>query len=196
MGFLFFTGLEVAVAGFLLLPIFWMMKKFQFHSTIRTVLYFLFALYLVGVISVVGLPNITYIRFEPNVNLIPFRDMMAGSIATVLNVVMFIPLGFFLPLLWLPYRSAVKTVLFGFSLSLAIELLQMFTFRATDVNDLITNTLGALIGWLLGRLAGQQLPSLAGHRSGKDLAAIFSCVAAIMFFVQPLLLNLIWTYLL
>ena len=32
-------------------------------------------------------------------------------------------------------------------MSLTIEVLKLFVFRATDINDLIMNTLGALVGY-------------------------------------------------
>lgn len=48
----------------------------------------------------------------------------------------------------------------GFGLSLTIELAQLFTqYRATDVDDLITNTVGTLLGYLCFRLI---------HRAKKD----------------------------
>ena len=43
-----------------------------------------------------------------------------------------------------------KTViLFGFALSLFIELFQLFLPRWTDIDDIILNTFGTLIGYLL-----------------------------------------------
>jgi glycopeptide antibiotics resistance protein len=62
---------------------------------------------------------------------------------------LFIPFGFFLPLLWEQYRPLWKTVSCGFLLSLAIELSQLFNHRISDIDDLLTNTLGAFAGWLL-----------------------------------------------
>lgn len=37
-------------------------------------------------------------------------------------------------------------------MSLTIEVLQLFVFRATDINDLIMNTLGALVGYLVAKV--------------------------------------------
>ena len=83
--------------------------------------------------------------------MIPFQDFSAfGCIA---NVIMVMPLGFLLPLLWENYRKLWKTALAGFSLSLCIEILQLFTFRATDVDDLLMNTLGGIGGWICYRIA-------------------------------------------
>ena len=67
----------------------------------------------------------------------------------ILNVVMFMPLGFLLPLIWEDFRKVLKTALIGFIMSLAIETSQLFCYRVTDVNDLITNTLGTIVGYIL-----------------------------------------------
>ena len=37
-------------------------------------------------------------------------------------------------------------------MSLTIEVLQLFVFRATDINDLIMNTLGALVGYFVAKV--------------------------------------------
>ena len=73
------------------------------------------------------------------------------NIANVLlNVAMFVPLGFLLPLLWKPCRKWYVAIPSGFGFSLAIELIQLLTRRGVcDVDDLFCNTLGAAIGYLL-----------------------------------------------
>ena len=65
----------------------------------------------------------------------------------ILNIIMFMPLGFLLPLIWKNFRNAKKVVLMGFLMSLAIEICQLFNLRATDIDDLMMNTLGALVGY-------------------------------------------------
>jgi len=80
-------------------------------------------------------------------NLIPFAGNSAVDI--VCNAIMFIPVGFFLPLLFNGFKNPYKTVFAGFLLSLAIEASQIFNFRATDITDLITNTLGALCWYMV-----------------------------------------------
>lgn len=77
------------------------------------------------------------------------------NIANVLlNVAMFVPLGFLLPLLWKPCRKWYVAIPSGFGFSLAIELIQLLTRRGVcDVDDLFCNTLGAAIGYFLIMLA-------------------------------------------
>lgn len=64
------------------------------------------------------------------------------------NILMFGPLGLLLPLLWKYFRKFSKTVLFGFLVSFTIEFSQLFLARGTDIDDLILNTIGTMLGYL------------------------------------------------
>ena len=86
-------------------------------------------------------------KLQEEINLIPFRDGI--SLSMILNVVMFMPLGFLLPLLWKEYQSLVRTAIIGFCFSCGIEFCQFFNRRVSDVDDLLMNTLGAILGWLI-----------------------------------------------
>ena len=69
------------------------------------------------------------------------------------NVIMFIPLGFFVPLLWEKTRNFFKHLGWMFVIILAVELLQYVTGLGTcDVDDLILNILGTSFGWLAWNL--------------------------------------------
>ena len=86
------------------------------------------------------------------INLRPFRILVYQWRIEAENVALFVPLGFLLPLIWDRYRRAGRTAAAGLLLSTAIELSQLFNRRFTDVDDLIMNTLGAVLGWALWRL--------------------------------------------
>ena len=66
------------------------------------------------------------------------------------NVAMFIPVGIVWPFCFQKLDRIWKTVLAGFLLSLFIEISQLLFYqRISDVDDLIMNTTGALIGALI-----------------------------------------------
>ena len=66
------------------------------------------------------------------------------------NIAMFIPVGICWPLCFPRLRRVRRTVLAGFGYSLLIELSQLLLYeRTTDVDDLILNTAGTLIGALI-----------------------------------------------
>ncbi|HET6499941.1 MAG TPA: VanZ family protein [Amycolatopsis sp.] len=75
-----------------------------------------------------------------------------------LNALLFVPLGIFARLLF--NRGFVGTALLGFACSLFIEVTQLtanwgtapFQYRIFDVDDLINNTTGAMLGWIAAAL--------------------------------------------
>ena len=92
--------------------------------------------------------------FPFRINLIPFvnlfdydnkRDLLLNVIG---NTAMFIPSGIILPLIYKNLNSFWKVVATGTMISLCIEIIQLpFSVRASDVDDLILNTLGVAIGY-------------------------------------------------
>ena len=141
------TGIETAAASAILIPILFLYHIFIFHNIKKTAAYILFSLYLAAICFLVGFPNIAGMRIVLSHNFIPLRGMLTDITNSYLNVLLFIPLGIFVPCLWPEYRSMMKTVGLGLMTSLGIEILQIFTFRATDINDVITNVAGTMIGY-------------------------------------------------
>lgn len=67
----------------------------------------------------------------------------------VLNILLFVPFGYILPILRKKVDRFWKILLLGFTASLAIELIQYYTqLGLFDIDDLINNTIGSEIGWL------------------------------------------------
>lgn len=176
---------DAAIAALALAPFFLYFHKRIFHSREKAIGCFLFAVYLSGMFAVAGLPDIRYIRFEANVNLVPFQYMFSDYENSLLNVLLFVPLGCFLPLLWQKFKPFYRTVFFGLGVSLLIEVLQIFTYRATDVNDLMTNTLGTFLGWCLGRLLLAVCPGIVPGENTKELYIVCGITFAVMFFLHP-----------
>jgi len=88
-------------------------------------------------------------------NLIPLVALTPADMQTsLLNILLMAPFGFGLPFI-ADFRMK-KVVVYAMVFSLAIELTQWLTgrlagvtFRVADVNDVIFNTLGAAVGYLL-----------------------------------------------
>ena len=108
---------------------------------------------------------------------------------------LFVPLGMMMPVLWNSFRTQKNTLFFGFGTSLAIELLQMLTFRATDVNDLITNTCGTYLGFLCTAFLLRKKPVQAVGRN-EEIGIVFAVVLLVMFFVYPFVSSALWDYIL
>ena len=146
----------------------------------------LLTLYLNAMYIVIGVPGVQYIRWDPTINLIPFQDFSTRNIlGMALNAVMFAPLGFLLPAYFERYRYWGRTLAVGFLTSLAVELIQLFTFRATDVDDLIMNTLGTIVGFLLAKLIFRHRTAVyRGKRDWLELIAVNGIVLLTIVFVR------------
>ena len=88
------------------------------------------------------------VNLFPLVNLFDYdskRDLLLNVIG---NVAMFIPSGIILPIIYKRLDTFVKVLLAGGGISLCIEIIQLpFSVRATDIDDLILNTVGVIVGY-------------------------------------------------
>lgn len=147
----------VFIVPVLILYFLYLNKLGRKQSLLHIAAVFVFCYYLFGILTVTGIGYTGKIKFRPNISLIPFFGM--GSIDTILNVILFVPFGLFLPLLYKKYHHIKTVLLTGFLLSLSVELIQMFGWGSTDINDLITNTVGACLGYWVYYLLSKVLPN-------------------------------------
>lgn len=145
--------------------------------------YISFSLFLGGLISLTVLPLIQISRKgikllinsqSPRINLIPLNKILEVRqiviadgyynyflIEVLGNIAMFAIIGFMLPLLWKRFESMKFTAITCFLISLSIEIVQLVLPRASDVDDLLLNTLGGIIGYCIYRLVREWAPGLA-----------------------------------
>ena len=189
------TGIETAAASMILIPILFLYQIFIFHNIKKTAAYIIFILYLTAMCFLVGFPSVAGIKIAWSYNFIPLYGMLTDITNSYLNVLLFIPLGIFVPCLWPEYRSMMKTVGLGLMTSLGIEILQIFTFRATDINDVITNVAGTMIGYLIGRLIIKRFPQLnwLGCKE-RELYLLYATVVVVMFFSQPFIQSVLGNF--
>lgn len=155
--------------------------------------YILFSFYIIVLLSAVGVPDIYSLTFDPTFNVLPIIDIFNSPIDyiknEVLNIILFIPLGFFLPIMWYHTFHSVKSVtVFSMGVSLAIEISQIFTFRLTDIDDLITNVLGGIIGFLIVKVFLKKLPANSNGNDGKisekmEVTILLLCSVGVKFFI-------------
>lgn len=192
------VGTEMIAASIILVPAMLVLGKTLIYNTGRTACYMAFALYLAAMYLLTGLPSAFYIRLNPSCDFVPFVGMASNVEANFLNVLLFVPLGLMLPILAQKYRSLKRTVFFGFATTALIELLQVFTYRATDINDIITNVCGTMTGYFIAKWLLAARPPLARIASGplgesnRELYVVCGIVFIVMFFVQPIISALFW----
>ena len=143
----------------LVLYFLWLKKSGKVQSLLHTVAVFVLGYYLFGLLTVTGIGFTSTMNFHPNISWTPFIGMITGPIDTILNVILFVPLGFFLPLLYKKYHNIKAIALTGLLLSLAVEFVQMFDWGSSDINDLMTNTAGACVGFWIYFLLSKILPA-------------------------------------
>lgn len=84
----------------------------------------------------------------------------------LLNILVMIPIGLLLPLIYHRYRHPLLlTALTGFALSVLTELLQYITHLGLcELDDILHNTLGCLIGILLFWIGTRAMDRISRHR--------------------------------
>lgn len=187
------TLIEIIAAAVLVIPIMVVYNRIFFRSGKRTVVYILFGLYCVAIFALVGFPNIKSRNIDVSMNVIPFIDMASDSVNACLNVLLFVPFGFLLPVLWSKFRSVKECAMMGCITSCIIEISQIFTFRTTDINDLITNTAGTIIGYCAARYLTNKFTKyiVSGSRD-RDFYIISVSAGLVMFLLQPFVSSLLW----
>lgn len=140
-----------------------LIAHFLFHKKLnlkRIIPYTLMAVYLF-VLLVTAVFERDWNTFdEARVNLIPFYDLRRDTVRSehavlmlALNTAVFIPWGILLPVLYRPFRKFLWSLAAGLGLSLAIEVTQLLgKMGIFETDDLIFNTLGTILGFLLYKL--------------------------------------------
>lgn len=140
----------------------------------QEILQAIFACYLTGLISLVVLPENFWLHFYDgifygwweemgrpiqfgSINLVPaIVKCLSGELSLgswlktmlIVNVMMFVPLGFFLPLV-IKVKSIRKTAFLSVAIPFCFEAVQIFFGRSFDVDDLISNFIGMIVGCMI-----------------------------------------------
>ncbi|MBD1383092.1 VanZ family protein [Metabacillus arenae] len=157
-------------------------KKQKQVNWLKEVISFLFVIYICMVVSVTLFP--IPIGFHSNIenvfrliNVIPLKSIINNSsqigiayngdvqfmIGLIVrnvggNILLLMPLGFLVPILWGKFKQFKKIILLGFVISISIEFLQFFESlaggwgRITDIDDVICNVSGVILGYFIHKL--------------------------------------------
>lgn len=117
---------------------------------LTNIIFCIYCLVLIWVVLFKASFSIDAIRLlvrQREINLIPFYGLGHWVFLTremLLNIIVFVPMGLYLSMLG---ASAKRAVLYGFLVSLCLEIVELLTQLGTfDVTDMITNTVGTVIG--------------------------------------------------
>lgn len=134
-------------------------KKRHLVAGILFLLYFIILFYFLFFSEEMGR---TYNERAYHYNLVPLKEIgrflkyreVLGMKAVLLNIVgnvaAFVPFGVFVPIFSARCRKFWRTVYYSFELSLLVEVLQLiFRVGSFDVDDLLLNTVGGMLGFLM-----------------------------------------------
>lgn len=120
-------------------------------------------------LSAMAASAVRRIESGEGINLVPFRTITAFFrhfsldiflVNIVGNIVMFMPWGFGLVLLWKKKQRLLSVVLHSLALPAFIETCQLFIGRSVDVDDLILNFAGGCLGAALYFVVRRLAPGL------------------------------------
>ena len=123
-------------------------KKFVFHEEL---ILLLFVTYILLLFELVTIRDVEF----GGVNWMPFREILRYDFGTDLfyrqvigNIILFIPFGYFAT--YYSKLTKIRHIFFvTFITSTTIEVVQRFIGRSFDVDDIILNVVGGIIGFLL-----------------------------------------------
>jgi len=176
------TYIIVALPIYLICRLIFIKKTKKQVKVFNEILLTIFSLYIIGLASQTIVPywnmgiysdtgkfyfNIGLTNSISEINLIPFKtlyeylfvnntsvsDWSSVSILNIFaNTLLFLPLGLLTPLLWEKYDSFYKILTLGLISTCLIEFIQIFIGRSTDIDDVILNTIGIIIGYTMFKL--------------------------------------------
>lgn len=123
-------------------------KKFVFHEEL---ILLLFVTYILLLFELVTIRDVEF----GGINWMPFREILRYDFGTDLfyrqvigNIILFIPFGYFAT--YYAKLTKIRHIFFiTFITSTTIEVVQRFIGRSFDVDDIILNVVGGIIGFLL-----------------------------------------------
>lgn len=114
----------------------------------------LFILYILCLFHAVTYQDVSW----ASANLIPFKEILRYDFGSNLfyrnifgNLLLFLPYGLYITY-YLDLKKPLSVMGYAFVISLSIELIQSIIGRVFDVDDIILNVLGALLGYFIYRL--------------------------------------------
>lgn len=185
-GFLFALSIPIYL-------LFLLIQKKQKVKIFQVIIRSLFYFYIVATIAITLFPlpfqeNLIHDKRANNFlvnNFIPFHsiyEIISTSPFFVIlkqiggNIILGMPLGFFLPLIWKKSKSLMKALSVGILFSVGIEAIQFFislllgyTYKITDVDDVLLNAFGCILGYVLYKIT---IPILFDKKDNKTSSAL------------------------
>lgn len=97
-----------------------------------------------------GISKYNIIPFKTISDFINYGTKQQIKINIVGNIIAFMPMGFFIPIIFSSKRSLFTVLVFSAFISLTVEIMQYeFVVGAFDIDDIILNSLGGVFGYIV-----------------------------------------------
>ena len=163
-------------------------KKFVFHEEIFNLLFIIYLMVLFRLVTSQDLPG-------GGTNFTPFREILRYDYGTngfykqvFGNILLFIPLGYFLTK-YCRIKRLGGIILMSLLSSLSIEVVQHFIGRCFDIDDVILNVAGGIIGFLIYialDAIGDHLPNFMRKNWFYNILTILILLIGIVFLIKIL----------
>ncbi len=124
-------------------------KKISFHEEFLNLLFIVYILLLFELLT--GTEN----NSGTGINLVPFSEIFRYQVGskmfiynTLGNILLFVPYGYFVTR-YINGKSLYQIFIISFITSLTVEILQVKLGRSFDVDDIILNVVGGMIGYFI-----------------------------------------------
>lgn len=157
-------------------------KKFVLYEEL---LKLFFIIYILCLFQIVTAQDVSF----GGVNIIPFKEIFRYEAGTYLfyknilgNVLLFLPFGFFVGY-FIKVKNVSVMLLLTFIVSLSIETIQLSIGRVFDVDDVILNVLGGLIGFILYKVLNKVIPDKLKKNWILNIIIIILIILVVRFLV-------------
>lgn len=185
------SSLAISMGIFLVaLLLMWIISRYGLKRKMKIsiknmIITYLLLLYIIVILKVTGILGMTF-KIQWFLEAIKYCEIsvpfVGSSILMVtLNLLLFVPLGFLIPAVFKKINFNYKKVsLSGCVFSCSIEFLQLFAGRFFEIDDIIANTLGTLIGYLFWQsFNGMRDKRTRGQALIKGMVTILSTISLI-----------------
>lgn len=154
----------------------------------KEILKLFFLIYILCLFQIVTFQDTTLVVGDNNFNLYPFKEILRYRLGSRLffknvigNLIMFVPYGFFASYFTKNNKGIISFILVAIA-SISIEFTQLAIGRVFDIDDVILNVVGGMIGygiyWLLTKLASS-LPKMFSKPWFLNILSVLSVLGFI-----------------
>ena len=164
--------------------IIYLITKKEHVYVYKEIIYVLLIMYVLCLFQIVSFQDSSSIGTN---NFIAFREILRYDISSkyfvknvIGNVIMFIPYGFFISYFFKSKKIYIPFIM-SFVASISIEIMQKYIGRVFDIDDIILNCFGGILGFLLYYVCRKVLYKLPKSFRSEFFLNLYSIIFGVCF---------------